>query len=94
MYYYYDYIDGVEVLCKLDIKVVGVVVDVEWFFDLDIVVKDGDILMICGEICYVYDVYGYMIGYIVFYLFNSKIFCIVDSLMVWGCGCLFEGMFV
>lgn len=90
-HHHYDHINGVEALRKPGTKVVGAAADAERLPALDIAVKDGDTLTICGETCHVHDVYGHTIGHVAFHLPSSKILCTADSLMAWGCGRLFEG---
>lgn len=92
IYYYVDYIQVVfEVVVVIGVKVLGNVDDVYCLLVLDIVICFGQQIQICNEFVDVIDVLGYVIGYVVFYLLDLDFVFIVDSLMVLGCGCLFEG---
>ena len=58
---------------------------------LDIAVRPGETLDICGEDAQVIDVPGHTIGHIAYHIPDSALLFTGDSLMALGCGRLFEG---
>ncbi len=86
-----DHIDGVEDLReKYDCKVVGAKRDKNRLPDLDIEVKDEQIIDIGGKEFKIIDVDGHTVGHIAFICVEENIAFTGDSLMVMGCGRLFE----
>jgi hydroxyacylglutathione hydrolase len=87
-----DHIQGVaEMVAATGAKVIGGSADAHRLPALDIKVKDGDSLTICGEACHIIDVSGHTIGHIAFHFPASALVFTADSLMALGCGKLFEG---
>jgi len=87
-----DHIDGVEELRRqYDVKVVGAKRDKHRLPKLDIEVEEGNIINVGTVEFQIIDVDGHTIGHIAFISLNEKIAFTGDSLMVMGCGRLFEG---
>ena len=86
-----DHIDGVEELRKeYNLKVVGAKRDEKRLPDLDIEVEDGQTIDIGGMEFNIIDVDGHTVGHIAFICVRENIGFTGDSLMVMGCGRLFE----
>ena len=86
-----DHIDGVEELRKeYNLKVVGAKRDEKRLPDLDIEVEDGQTIDIGGMEFNIIDVDGHTVGHIAFICVTENIGFTGDSLMVMGCGRLFE----
>lgn len=87
-----DHIQGVPAMvAATGAKVTGATADAHRLPPLDTQVKEGDILLICGEDCHIIDVSGHSIGHIAFHMPHSNLVFTADSLMALGCGRLFEG---
>ncbi|OUX42161.1 hydroxyacylglutathione hydrolase [bacterium TMED277] len=86
-----DHIDGVEELRKkYNLRVVGAKRDKKRLPGLDIEVEDGQTIDI-GEMKFnVIDVDGHTVGHVAFICVKENIGFTGDSLMVMGCGRLFE----
>ena len=80
-----------EVLAQYPVKVVGSKGDAHRLPQLDVAVADADNFSFGGEAVEVLDMSGHTIDHIAFYLPASDAFFTADSLMVMGCGRLFEG---
>ncbi len=87
-----DHIDGINHLrLKYSPKVVGAKRDKHRLPPLDIEVEEGKELSIGSKTFNIYDVDGHTIGHIAYALLEDKALFTGDSLMVMGCGRLFEG---
>ena len=87
-----DHIDGINYLRKKYApKIIGAKRDKHRLPNLDIEVEDGEKLSVGSKTFEVYDVDGHTIGHIAYALFEDKALFTGDSLMVMGCGRLFEG---
>ena len=85
-----DHIGGVaELRAATGARVIGAAADTHCLPPLDLAVREGDILTVGGLEGRVLDVPGHTIGHVAFQ-FPGALFC-ADSLMVMGCGRLFEG---
>lgn len=91
MYYYVDYQGGVVELKKC-FEIVVFVLEVEFIIGCIDVFCGGESIMVFGYLVDVMVVFGYMLGYFVYYVLGL-LFC-GDILFGVGCGCLFEGMLV
>ena len=87
-----DHIDGVEELRReYNLKVVGAKRDKNRLPELDIEVEDGEKINIGKNEFHIIDVDGHTVGHIAFVSIDENIAFTGDSLMVMGCGRLFEG---
>ena len=87
-----DHIDGINYLkTKYSPKVIGAKRDKHRLPPLDIEVEEGKELKIGSKTFEIYDVDGHTIGHIAYGLMEDKALFSGDSLMVMGCGRLFEG---
>ena len=87
-----DHIDGINYLkIKYSPKVIGAKRDKHRLPPLDIEVEEGKELKIGSKTFEIYDVDGHTIGHIAYGLMEDKALFSGDSLMVMGCGRLFEG---
>lgn len=87
-----DHIQAVpDLVAMTGAKVMGNALDAARLPPLDIPVRPGETVDICGEPADVIDVSGHTIGHIAFYLPQSAMAFTADSLMAIGCGRLFEG---
>ena len=87
-----DHIDGIDYLKqKYGPKVIGAKRDKHRLPPLDIEVEEGKQLSIGSKTFDIYDVDGHTVGHIAYGLLNDKALFTGDSLMVMGCGRLFEG---
>ena len=87
-----DHIDGVNYLkIKYSPKVIGAKRDKHRLPPLDVEVEEGKELKIGSKTFEIYDVDGHTIGHIAYGLMEDKALFSGDSLMVMGCGRLFEG---
>ena len=87
-----DHIDGINYLkTKYSPKVIGAKRDKHRLPPLDIEVEEGKELKIGSKTFEIYDVDGHTIGHIAYSLMEDKALFSGDSLMVMGCGRLFEG---
>ena len=91
-HHHYDHIDGLDaVLAKHKARVIGAEADAGRLPPLDVAVKEGDSVTICGEEGTVIDVSGHTVGHIAFHFPGSGVVFTADSLMALGCGRVFEG---
>lgn len=93
-HHHWDHIDGLpDLLAGLPSKphVWGAAKDTHRLPPLDTALNDGDQVTICGEATHIYDVSGHTLGHIAFHFPASLALFSADSLMVMGCGRLFEG---
>ena len=87
-----DHIDGINHLkLKYSPKVVGAKRDRHRLPQLDIEIEEGKQLTIGSKTFDIYDVDGHTVGHIAYSLLEDKALFTGDSLMVMGCGRLFEG---
>ena len=87
-----DHIDGVNHLqLKYTPKVIGAKRDKHRLPPLDIEVEEGKELNIGSKKFEIYDVDGHTVGHIAYSLSEDRVLFTGDSLMVMGCGRLFEG---
>ena len=87
-----DHIDGINYLkIKYSPKVIGAKRDKHRLPPLDVEVEEGKELKIGSKTFEIYDVDGHTIGHIAYGLLEDKALFSGDSLMVMGCGRLFEG---
>lgn len=88
----FDHAQGVPKLqAATGAKVVGARADIHRLPPLDIAVEEGDTLEVCGETIRVLDVSGHTMGHLAFHFPDSGFAFTGDSLMVMGCGRMFEG---
>lgn len=93
-HHHWDHIDGLpDLMNGLDAapRVWGAAADAHRLPSLNYALKDGDTVTICGETVLVFDVSGHTLGHIAFYFVDTRALFSGDSLMVMGCGRLFEG---
>ena len=87
-----DHIDGINYLKnKYSPKIIGASRDKQRLPPLDIEVQEGNELSIGSKTFNIYDVDGHTVGHIAYALLEDKALFTGDSLMVMGCGRLFEG---
>ena len=89
-HHHHDHIGAVEDL-RGGARVIGASADAHRLPKLDLAVADGDTLTVCGEDMHVMDVSGHTIGHVAFHMPSAELAFTADSLMVLGCGRLFEG---
>lgn len=91
-HHHYDHIEGVdEMRAKYGAKVYGAGADRARLPALDRTVKSGDRLDIDGIEVDVLAADGHTKGHIAYFVLSYNALFSGDSLMVWGCGRLFEG---
>ncbi len=87
-----DHVEGLPgIQARHDVKVIGGAADAHRLPKLDLAVREGDDLEMCGQKTQVFDVSGHTIGHIAFYIPSAKAVFTADSLMALGCGRVFEG---
>lgn len=87
-----DHVDGVEALrSRFGARVIGAAADKHRLPRLDDEVADGDLVQIGGAAAQVLDVPGHTRGHVAYHLPEAGALFSADSLMVMGCGRLFEG---
>ncbi len=86
-----DHVDGVAALRSGGARVVGAQADAHRLPPLDLAVKPGQRISVCGEEVQVIDVPGHTVGHLAFFMPRSGFLFSADSLMSFGCGRLFEG---
>ena len=87
-----DHIDGINHLkLKYAPKIIGAKRDKHRLPPLDIEVEEGKELSIGSKKFDIYDVDGHTLGHIAYSLLDDRALFTGDSLMVMGCGRLFEG---
>jgi hydroxyacylglutathione hydrolase len=85
-----DHVDGLAAL-RGTARVIGAQADMHRLPPLDLAVKEGAALTVCGQATHVFDVSGHTIGHIAFHMPDARLVFTADSLMAMGCGRLFEG---
>lgn len=93
-HHHWDHIDGLPDLragLSQPPRVWGGTADAHRLPPLDRALQDGDDVTICGEPVQIFDVSGHTLGHIAFYFTTIQALFSGDSLMVMGCGRLFEG---
>ncbi len=87
-----DHIDGVEALAAATgAHVIGAAADAHRLPPLDLAVAPGDTVRIGMQQGHVIDVPGHTIGHVAYHFPEARALFTGDSLMVMGCGRLFEG---
>lgn len=87
-----DHIDGVAALReKYGAKVVGAAADRRRLPALDIALAEGDTVAVGESTGEVLDVPGHTVGHVAYWFAKDRALFSADSLMVMGCGRLFEG---
>jgi hydroxyacylglutathione hydrolase len=87
-----DHIAGAEALREqFGATLVGAAADAHRLPPLDIALEDGDTIPLGISMAEVIDVPGHTIGHIAYYFAGAQALFSADSLMVMGCGRLFEG---
>ena len=87
-----DHIAGVDLLTQaVEAPVVGAKADMARLPPLELGVEEGDAFALGYQPVYVYDVSGHTTGHIAYYFPEADAVFTGDSLMVMGCGRLFEG---
>ena len=87
-----DHVDGVDALRKsFGAQVVGAAADRKRLPKLDVAVEPGDAVALGGSVGEVLDVPGHTVGHVAYHFPEAKALFSADSLMVMGCGRLFEG---
>jgi hydroxyacylglutathione hydrolase len=87
-----DHIQGLEILRQaVEAPVVGAKADMHRLPELALGVEEGDSFTLGHQAVQVYDVSGHTIGHVAFYFPESDAIFTGDSLMVMGCGRVFEG---
>ncbi len=87
-----DHIDGLKLLHEaIEAPVVGSAVDSHRLPKLDLAVHEGDAFALGGQPVHVYDVSGHTKGHVAYHFPEGNALFTGDSLMVMGCGRLFEG---
>jgi hydroxyacylglutathione hydrolase len=87
-----DHVDGVAALRdRYGARVVGAEADRRRLPRLDLAVKDGDPVAVGGSTGYVLEASGHTVGHIAYHFADADALFAADSLMVMGCGRLFEG---
>lgn len=93
-HHHWDHVDGLpDLLEALPAKprIWGAAEDAHRLPPLDHPLKDGNCVTICGEAVHIHDVSGHTLGHIAFHIPGAQALFTGDSLMVMGCGRLFEG---
>jgi hydroxyacylglutathione hydrolase len=87
-----DHIDGVDALRKAHgARVAGAAADVRRLPTLDIELREGATIAVGDSVAQVFEVPGHTVGHIAYYFPEANAAFTADSLMVMGCGRLFEG---
>ena len=87
-----DHVDGVDALrAAYGAKVAGAAADRRRLPELDIAVGEGDTVAVGESLATVLDVPGHTVGHIAYWFAEAGALFAADSLMVMGCGRLFEG---
>lgn len=93
-HHHWDHIDGLpDLLAGLPSNplIWGAAADAHRLPPLDHALTDGETVTICAEAVQVLDLSGHTIGHIAFHFATTQALFSGDSLMVMGCGRLFEG---
>ena len=87
-----DHVDGVEALrARTGAKVIGAEADRHRLPALDRAVREGDVVTVGLSKGEVLEVSGHTVGHIAYYFSGEHALFSADSLMVMGCGRVFEG---
>jgi hydroxyacylglutathione hydrolase len=87
-----DHVEGVDALRgAFGARVVGAAADRRRLPALDVAVGDGDAVALGASEARVIDVPGHTVGHVAYYFPEAAALFSADSLMVMGCGRLFEG---
>ena len=87
-----DHIDGVDALRKrYRARVAGAAADKHRLPALDVELKGGDTIAVGESVAQVFEAPGHTVGHIAYWFAGAKALFSADSLMVMGCGRLFEG---
>ena len=87
-----DHIDGVAALRETyGAKVAGAAADRRRLPPLDIALAEGDTVAVGASVARVLDVPGHTVGHVAYWFEEANALFSGDSLMVMGCGRLFEG---
>jgi len=87
-----DHIAGVDELReRYGARVVGAAADAARLPRLDVSVREGETVALGASEAHVLDVPGHTVGHIAYYIPSAGALFSADSLMVLGCGRLFEG---
>ncbi len=86
-----DHIDALAGLRNGDPAVIGAAADQHRLPDLTHAVAAGDVLHIGSQTVQVFEAWGHTKGHVAYYLADADALFSGDSLMVMGCGRLFEG---
>lgn len=93
-HHHWDHIDGLpDLLAGLPNppRIWGAAADAHRLPPLTHALHDGDTVTICSEPVQIFDVSGHTLGHIAFHFPETQALFSGDSLMVMGCGRLFEG---
>ncbi|WP_415234382.1 hydroxyacylglutathione hydrolase [Pseudorhodobacter sp.] len=93
-HHHWDHVDGLpDLLAGLTDRprIWGAGADAHRLPPLDHALADGQTVTICGEEVQIFDVSGHTLGHIAFHFPTTQALFSGDSLMVMGCGRLFEG---
>lgn len=91
-HHHWDHIDGAAALCsEFDAGIIGAAPDAHRLPPLAQEVSPGGAFELFGREVQVIDVPGHTVGHVAFYMPSEKALFSGDSLMVLGCGRLFEG---
>lgn len=87
-----DHIDGLDLLHQaIEAPIVGAKADQHRLPDLELGVSEGDAFALGFQPIYVYEAWGHTKGHVAYYFPEGNALFTGDSLMVMGCGRLFEG---
>ena len=87
-----DHIDGVDLVQQaVSATAIGAKADMHSLPELALGVEEGDAFALGFQPVHVYDVSGHTMGHIAFHFPDANALFTGDSLMVMGCGRLFEG---
>ncbi len=91
-HHHWDHVDGLGPLRdEFSPRVIGGADDAHRLPPLDLALRQGDALTLCGADVAVFDVSGHTIGHLAFHIPAARMAFTADSLMALGCGRLFEG---
>ena len=87
-----DHVQGLDLLIQaIEVPVVGAKADAARLPKLELGVEEGDAFALGMQPVYVYDASGHTKGHVAYYFPEGDALFTGDSLMVMGCGRLFEG---
>ncbi len=93
-HHHWDHTDGnIELKEYYDAKVVGFSKDAERIPGIDLLVNEGDEIIICGETAKVLFLPGHTIGHIAYYFEELNLVFSGDVIFGMGCGRIFEGSY-